>query len=263
MKGNNNIDYQLNHFKRDEDFWNDVLAHCYNKNINDDVSLFEVKASNPKRLVKFETFLIKHGQLPKNIIEQKSKRFVENINRMLSTAKEKEENRKRSQVEANRNKELEEINQCTFAPKVNKRQHNKDVTSNHNYNPNSKSSNITVYERNVLWSNNLKGKKASQRQTKELTNLECSFFPNVNDNSRLDNVFNNKIQVESYPYNNLFYLKTQALNKKKREISVNYSHSQSSEKRTKTPKSFSIKNLNESINALRYELRNYNEEDDS
>lgn len=104
MKGNNNIDYQLNRVKRDEDFWNDVLAHCYNKNINDDVSLFEVKASNPKRLVKFETFLIKHGQLPKNIIEQKSKRLVENINRMLSTEKEKEKNRKRSQVEANRDR---------------------------------------------------------------------------------------------------------------------------------------------------------------
>lgn len=256
MKSNNNINNRSNRVKRDGDFWNDVFDHPYKKKVNEEVSPFEVKASNKKRLIKFETFLIKHGQLPKNIIEEKSKKLLANINRMLSTAKIKEENRKRSQEQTNRSKEIAEINQCTFVPRINKRQLNKEGNSN------AKPNRISVYERNVLWSNNVKGKKARQRQSKELMNLECSFRPYINDNSQLENVFNKNILIESHPYHNIYYLKTQASNKKKRKISFDYSIPQSTEKRT-SPKSFSIKNLNESINALRLELRNYNEIDDT
>lgn len=92
----------------------------------------------------------------------------------------------------------EELKECTFTPKINKRSAKMASSKS------TEKSNF--YTRNINWLHSVKGKQARMKQIKEITKCEYPYKPSIINAPKIEELFNNKDTLTYWIKNNQLYL---------------------------------------------------------
>ena len=92
----------------------------------------------------------------------------------------------------------EELKECTFTPKINKRSA-KMASSKSTEEKN-------LYTRNINWLHSIKGKQARMKQIKEISKCEYPYKPSIINDPKIEELFNNKDTLTYWIKNNQLYL---------------------------------------------------------
>ena len=158
----------------------------------------------------------------------------------------------------------DELRECTFTPKINKKS-NEIATNALKNNPNS------FYKRNLNWLHSIKGKQARLKQIKEISRCEYSYKPSIILNPKIEELFNNKDTLSYWIKNNQLYLNRHLNNNNNKTKPTKKFHTKNNSmiihKKNSVNNSMSdtkkTSSLNRSLDMLHYELQNTAIDDES
>ena len=102
--------------------------------------------------------------------------------------KDKKEENEKKEKEKEEQQAEKELSQCTFQPKL-------YINKYNNKHQSQKNKNKSIYEKNTLWSNNIKKKKETEREKKIIKEQQgCTFTPQLSTLPK----YNNKKNVVSH-----------------------------------------------------------------
>ena len=182
---------------------NNINKNLYNKFMKNKKELKLTSDKNLRQVRKKNITnkrIIENAEKYTNVLYKK-KTFTQNYELQNKLKKEKEE----QQAE-------KELSQCTFQPKL-------YINKYNNKHQSQKNKNKSIYEKNTLWSNNIKKKKETEREKKIHKEIQgCTFAPQITtlpNYNKKNNISNREIIGEENYYNKMRKARKQIEEKKK------------------------------------------------